>query len=53
MVPVSQNPQFLGRELELDAIDQYLTEPDTKRNSTYPIIAIHGLGGVGYVCLFN
>jgi hypothetical protein len=30
-------------------LDELLTVSDNTENSTYPVVAIYGLGGVGYV----
>lgn len=48
LVPHSKNPHFWGREGELTVLDEYLTEVDYDTSSNYPIVAVHGLGGVGY-----
>lgn len=48
MAPKSRNPQFSGKDGELALLDEYLTELDNYTCSTYSIVAIHGLGGVGY-----
>ncbi|MCJ1231967.1 hypothetical protein MMC12_008647 [Toensbergia leucococca] len=47
LVDVRQNPQFSGREKELNILDENLTESDSYICSPYPIVAVHGLGGVG------
>ena len=47
MVPVSPNPHFIGRREQLQRLDDCLSAQDYDTNSTYPIVAIHGLGGVG------
>ena len=47
LVPLSRNLQFLGRDDELSMLDSQLTEPECFSCSTYPSVAIYGLGGVG------
>lgn len=47
-VPVSRNPQFSGRESQLRELDT-LTEHDSTKCIPYPIVAVYGLGGIGYV----
>lgn len=47
MVPVSANPQFVGREEQMQLLEDYLSAQDYDICSTYPIVAVHGLGGVG------
>lgn len=48
IVPQARNTYFSGREAELALLDEYLTETDYDAGSAYPIVAVHGLGGVGY-----
>jgi hypothetical protein len=52
IVPFDPNPQFYGRISELEMLDELLTASDTMENPTYPIVAIYGLGGIGYVWTF-
>lgn len=47
MVPVSPNPHFVGRTQQLQLLEDCLSAQDYSTCSTYPIVAIHGLGGVG------
>ena len=41
------NPQFVGRESELRLLDQHLRAKEGETDLIRPIVAIHGLGGVG------
>lgn len=41
------NPQFVGRESELGLLDQHLCPKEGEIDLIHPIVAIHGLGGVG------
>ncbi len=41
------NPQFVGRESELRLLDQHLCAKEGDTDLIHPIVAIHGLGGVG------
>jgi hypothetical protein len=52
IVPFAPNPQFYGRNSELTLLDELLTASDDTEKSTYPIVAIYGLGGIGYVRAF-
>lgn len=47
LVPLPINPQFVGRESELRLLDEYLCAKEGETDLSYPIVAIHGLGGVG------
>lgn len=51
IVPVPPNPDFTGREKELVMIDEYLNPQYDNPDSTCPTVAVHGLGGVGWVSL--
>ena len=46
-VPLSPNPQFFGRTAELRLIDDHLNAQEHQNCSNYPIVAVHGLGGIG------
>ena len=47
MVPVSPNLQFTGRTEQLQMLEDLLSAQDYDTHSSYPVVAIHGLGGVG------
>ncbi len=47
MMPHSRNLHFSGRHTELALLDEHLTEMDYDVCANYPIVAVHGLGGVG------
>ena len=47
MVPVSPNPHLTGRTEQLQCLEDLLRAQDDNTRSTYPVVAIHGLGGVG------
>lgn len=47
MVPVSPNPQFTGRTEQLQILEDLLSAQDHNTHSSFPVVAIHGLGGVG------
>ena len=50
VVPTPLNPNFQGRSRELEILDDFLKERKERGNSTLcPVVALHGLGGVGYV----
>ena len=48
LVPVSKNPHFSGHNEELQLLEKYLKLVDHTPCSDYPVVAVHGLGGVGY-----
>ena len=47
MVPVSPNPFFVGRTEQLQLLEGLLGAQDYDTCLKYPIVAVHGLGGVG------
>lgn len=47
MVPFPINPQFVGRTEQIQLLEDYLSAQEYHTCSTYPIVAVHGLGGVG------
>lgn len=47
LVPVSPNPNFVGREKDMTMLEGYLNPQEHQTSSGYPIVAVHGLGGVG------
>ncbi|MCJ1317976.1 hypothetical protein MMC15_003303 [Xylographa vitiligo] len=47
LVPVSKNPHFYGRHEELQLLEKHLKVVGHTPSFDYPIVAIHGLGGVG------
>ena len=47
MVPVSPNPLFVGRTEQLQLLEGLLGAQDYDTRLRYPIVAVHGLGGVG------
>lgn len=47
MVPVSANPQFVGRTEQIQLLEDLFSAQEYDTCSTYPIVAVHGLGGVG------
>lgn len=47
IVPVSPNPHFVGRTEQMQLLEDCLSAQDYDVCTTYPIVAVHGLGGVG------
>ena len=47
MVPVSPNSQFVGRTEQLQLLEDFLSAQEYDMCSAYPVVAVHGLGGVG------
>lgn len=45
LVPFDRNPNFVGRAAMFDQMDQALDVPE----GSQPKLALHGLGGIGYV----
>ena len=52
-VPIYRNPQFFGRREQLGILEKYLDIDEKRGYPRYPIVAVHGLGGIGYVRLFS
>ncbi|MCJ1420142.1 hypothetical protein MMC32_006499 [Xylographa parallela] len=48
LVPVPKNPHFYGRHGELQLLERHLKVIGHTPSSDYPVVAIYGLGGVGY-----
>ena len=49
VVPTPLNPNFQGRVRELKTVDDLLKDRKKYGGSTLcPVVALHGLGGVGY-----
>lgn len=50
-IPNTRNLKFSGREVELALLEQHLAGPTLNTPYSYPVVAIYGLGGVGYVSI--
>ncbi len=49
LVPASANPYFEGRKIELEKLEVLLNNrKKTGLSSHCPVVAVHGLGGIGY-----
>ena len=47
LVPVCPNPFFVGRTEQLQLLESFLSAQHYDTRLKYPIVAVHGLGGVG------
>lgn len=50
-IPNTRNLKFSGREVELALLEERLASPTLNIPYSYPVVAIYGLGGVGYVSI--